>query len=117
MSTNTAAGAAAQMERRLAPRVSVSKPCKVFRRNTQRYIGARTNDVSAGGALLEVHSPRAICAGERLDIGVAWSRSPILLEDALVEARVVRAGGFAGQRQSVAVVFGVPEVLPVGADS
>jgi hypothetical protein len=102
-------------DRRLTRRLSVSKPCKVFRRGTQRYLAARTNDVSAGGASLEVESSRAVSAGERLDVGVAWSRSPILLEDALVEARVVRVGAFSEGRQFVAVAFDVPDVLPLAA--
>jgi c-di-GMP-binding flagellar brake protein YcgR len=103
------------IDRRLTKRLSISKPCKVFRRGTQRYVAARTNDVSAGGASLEVESTRAVVAGERLDVGVAWSRSPIVLEDALVEARVVRVGSFEGGRQFIAVAFDVPEILPVAA--
>lgn len=103
------------IDRRLTPRINMSKPCKVFRRGTQRYLAARTNDVSAGGASLAIESPRAVSAGERLDVGVAWSRSPIVLEDALVEARVIRVGAFADNRQFVAVAFDVPEVLPLAA--
>lgn len=92
-------------ERRLSARQSVERPCKVFRRGTQKYVSAITQDVSATGALLEIRSLRPVVAGEKIDVGVAWSHSPILLEDALMEARVVRVVALAGDRQSVAVQF------------
>lgn len=95
----------ASKERRLFARQSVERPCKVFRRGTQKYVPAVTLDVSAGGAMLEMRTVRPIKPGERIDVGVAWSRAPILLEDALMEARVVRVIQLAEDRQSVAVQF------------
>ncbi|MGE3107838.1 MAG: PilZ domain-containing protein [Phycisphaerales bacterium] len=92
-------------ERRLCVRIPIERPCKVFRRGTQRYVPAVTRDVSASGALLEIRAARPVIAGEKIDVGVAWSRSPIMLEDALMEAKVVRATALDDERQSVAVAF------------
>ncbi len=92
-------------ERRLSARVQIERPCKVFRRGTQRYVSAVTRDVSATGALIELHTARAVVAGEKIDVGVAWSRTPILLEDALMEAKVVRVFPMSEDRQAVAVAF------------
>ena len=92
-------------DRRAHHRQAIERPCKVFRRDTQRYVAARTCDVSAGGAMLEVQSSRPVVAGERIDVGVAWSRSPILLEDALIEARVVRVTRIDANRQTIGIRF------------
>jgi len=103
------------IDRRVHPRQEIVKACKVYRRGTQRYVSAQTQDVSAGGALLEVRSVRPMVPGERLDVGVAWSRSPILLEDALKEARVVRVTPIEGDRHRVAVAFDELEEVAVAA--
>jgi hypothetical protein len=100
-------------DRRLAARIPIERPCKVFRRGTQRYVSAITRDVSATGALLEVRSPRHIIPGERIDVGVAWSNSPIVLEDALMEAKVVRVIPLSDDRQVVGVAF--ENVVALGA--
>ena len=92
-------------ERRLAARMPIERPCKVFQRGTQRYVAATTRDVSATGALLEMRVMRPMVPGEWLDVGVAWSHSPIVLEDALMEAKVVRVHPMIDDRQTVAVAF------------
>jgi hypothetical protein len=95
----------AAADRRVHPRQVIVRPCKVFHRPTQKYLSATTSNVSAGGALLEIVSARPIQLGDRIDVGVAWSRSPVLLEDALVEASVIRTCTLGNQRQEVAVRF------------
>jgi hypothetical protein len=92
-------------DRREHPRQSIERPCKVFRRGTQQYVAARTCDVSAGGALLEISAARPVVPGERVDVGVAWSRSPILLEDALMESHVVRVSPMGKNRQTIGIRF------------
>lgn len=99
-------------ERRAFPRFQVTRPCKVFHRNSQRYLAARTTDVSAYGALLRVDSPRLMQAGEELDVAVAWEDQTMLPRESLVRATVVRLGpstiADADRCQTVAVRFTAP---------
>ena len=92
-------------ERRLFPRETITRPCTLFRRRTQRFVAARTCDLSPGGALLEVESARPLVPGEKLDVGVAWTSSPVIPRDALVEAKIVRVTERGPNRQVVAVRF------------
>lgn len=99
-------------ERRAFPRFQVARPCKVFHRNSQRYLAARTTDVSAYGALLRVDAPRPLQAGEELDVAVAWEEQPLLARESLMRATVVRLGpsmiADADRCQTVAVRFIAP---------
>lgn len=96
---------ATNKERRVAARQAVTRPCTLFRRRTQRFVGARTRDISAGGALIEVHSPRPLVEGETIDVGVAWTASPVLTGSSLIEAKIVRVTDEEPGRQLVAVQF------------
>lgn len=98
-------------ERRLYARQNVIRPCTVFRRRTQRFVAARTRDISAGGALVEVDSARPLVEGETIDVGVAWTASPVIAESSLVEAKVVRVIEQLPGRQTVAVRFDLADVL------
>lgn len=99
-------------ERRAFPRHRITRPCKVFHPGTQRFLPARTSDVSAYGALLRIDSPRTLQAGEALDIAVAWDGEPLLPEGALMRATVVRLGpatlADSNRTQTVAVRFTAP---------
>jgi c-di-GMP-binding flagellar brake protein YcgR len=100
-------------ERRLNARQTVTRPCTLFRRRTQRFVAAQTVDISAGGALVEVQSPRPLVEGETIDVGVAWTASPVISQRTLIEAKVVRivdAHPESG-RQTVAVRFDHADVL------
>jgi hypothetical protein len=98
-------------ERRQHARQVVSRPCTVFRRRTQRFVGARTVDISPGGALVEVTSPRPLVEGETIDVGVAWTSSPVISGQSLVEAKVVRIVEQRPGVQTVAVRFDHADVL------
>lgn len=97
-------------DRRAHSRSAVALGCKVVARSASRYLTARTTDVSAGGALVEIETTRPLEPGERLDIGVCWSGSGILRTRDLVEATVVRTTPGIGDRQRVAVAFEVPQI-------
>lgn len=92
-------------ERRAFTREPLSRPCKVLRHETRKYAPATTRDLSSGGALLEIRSTRPVRVGERLGVGVAWSHSPIINADSMVEAKVVRVHPIDKDRQAVAVSF------------
>lgn len=98
-------------ERRLHARQHVMRPCTLFRRRTQRFVAARTCDVSSGGALIEIAAARPLVEGETLDVGIAWSRSPILSADSLIEAKIVRVIQRDDTHQLVAIRFDHAHVL------
>lgn len=99
-------------ERRAFPRHRITRPCKVFQPATQKFIPARTADVSAYGALLRIDSPRTLQPGEALDIAVAWDGEPLLSRQSLMRATVIRLGpstiAEAERCQTVAVRFSAP---------
>lgn len=77
-------------DRREHTRVDMSRPCKVFLPATARSCAGRTRNVSAGGALVELDSPRDLKPGDTMELGIAWTNRAILPADALVEAKIVR---------------------------
>jgi hypothetical protein len=98
-----------QSNRRLHPRHAVGLECKLRRPSVPRYDSARTGDVSAGGAMLEVRAARPIAVGETLDVAVNWADRPLLAAGDLVRARVVRVGPVLDRVQRVAVAFDRPQ--------
>ncbi len=98
-------------ERRVHARQSLARPCTLFRRRTQRFAAALTRDISAGGALIEIETARPLVEGEMIDVGIAWSPSPVLSSSALVEAKIVRVLQCDATHQVVAVRFDRSDVL------
>ncbi|MEM1184179.1 MAG: PilZ domain-containing protein [Planctomycetota bacterium] len=96
---------AAIQNRRSHARADTTLGCKILRPAVARYLSARTADVSAGGALLEIDTTRPLIEGEDIEIGVAWSGSGLLSTRDLVTARVVRTRPLHENRQEVAVRF------------
>lgn len=77
-------------ERRIFPRFDISRPCKVYHAASGRFLAGRTRNLSAGGALVEVDTPRDFAPGDSIELAIAWTRRAVLPADALVEAKVVR---------------------------
>ena len=96
---------AAIQNRRQHARADATLGCKILRPAVARYLSARTADVSAGGALLEIDTTRPLIEGETVEIGVAWTGSGLLSTRDLVSARVVRTDPLHDNRQQVAVKF------------
>ena len=92
-------------DRRTHARADALLGCKILRPAVARYLSARTADVSAGGALLEIDTTRPLIEGEDIEIGVAWTGSGLLSTRDLVTARVVRTSPMHDNRQKVAVRF------------
>ena len=99
-------------ERRAFPRLRLARTCKVFHPGTQKFLPARTTDVSAYGALLRVDSPRPFQPGEDLEVAVAWDGEPLISGESLMRATIVRTGpgglADAERSQTVAVQFHAP---------
>jgi hypothetical protein len=87
----------------------------MFHRPSLRFWAGRTRDVSAGGALLTLESPRAPAPGDTVDVVIAWNDRPVLPGDSLVRSEVVRVGESAGDRRTVAVRFSRPLDAQVAA--
>ena len=78
-------------------------------------MAGRTRDISASGAMLEVHLPSMLITGQRLEVGIAWQhRQALLGADELAKATVVRSLGMGGV-QYVAIQFDEPMALAATA--
>ena len=104
-----------RQERRHAVRFQLDRPAKVRCDHTGKYFPARTRDLSATGALLEVDRTSLFVPGQRLNVGVAWTKQQALLhENDMGPATVVRSLG-QGSTQHVAVHFDKPQELAATA--
>lgn len=101
----TAPPAAPRAERRSERRYAIERPAKLYRPLTRQYAPAITRDLSRGGAMLDVHTPRAIRVGERLELGVAFDGDALVAQERMVQAVVVRAGELGATCQRVAVRY------------
>lgn len=78
------------IDRRSSPRLALQKPAKIFLRGTWRYLPAKTRDVSASGALLELSEDRDVHVGDTVDLAIAERASAILRTDEFIAGRIVR---------------------------
>lgn len=92
-------------ERRQSPRVPAEIECKLIRPDATRYMQARTADLSTTGALLVIEAGAPLYVGEQVLVALAWDGGALLEADALVSARVVRAGRYSMRLQPVALRF------------
>ena len=98
-------------DRRTSHRQPIARSCKLFRPGSLQYASARTLNVSEGGALIEVVCPRPVKVGERVELGIAWSSSPIISADAFRTARVIRVSESAPDTHHVALQFAAAPAL------
>jgi len=77
-------------DRRVAQRVSIERNVKVFHPRSNRFIPARTLNVSDSGFLLEIDGPRPMLVGEELQIVIAWDRPTLVRREDLARVRIVR---------------------------
>ncbi len=102
-------------ERRHSERVECKRPCKVLHPASMRYMAARTLDLSATGALLELSHHRPLNTGDRVDVLIDWDQRGVVARDTTVEATIVRLGTPEGLRQRVGVSFLTEQALPLAA--
>ena len=98
-------------DRRKHRRFNVARPGKVFRRATQQFAAAQSRDLSFGGALLEVESPRLFNVGEIVELGLTLRGSAVVDSKSLVQGIVVRVRQVDPLRQSIAVRYINPGAL------
>lgn len=99
-------------DRRQGRRHPISRPVKLRCLITGKYMVGQTYNISSSGALLEIDRPSLLINGQRLAVGVAWTRQQALLhEDDMAHATVIRSLGL-GRIQHVAVEFDHVYALP-----
>lgn len=107
-------------DRRQHVRTSTEIACKLLQNAECRYRPALTTDVSEGGALIQLLTPKPMKIGETMQLSVNWNGRPLMSRDELVKATVVRAGPMLKQMQQVAVRFDEPQAQAetlLGADA
>ena len=77
-------------ERRVLPRIGMRRPVKVFHEPTSRFLPAHTINVSDGGLLLEIDTPRPLRVGEALRVVVAWDRPGVARLEDMERCEIVR---------------------------
>ena len=77
-------------ERRSHPRFTERRACKLLDPRTGRYLSACTNDVSAGGALVETDRALPCRPGDRLLLAVAFDGATVLGRDRMRPSTIVR---------------------------
>lgn len=97
--------------RRKHERTAITRPAKVYHAGSARYLPAYTRDLSAGGALLEIDTPREIRVDDSIEVLVAWHDRTLLSAAEQVRARVTRVLRTDTPRQYVAVEFAMPQVV------
>lgn len=96
-------------DRRQHARTAAEIACKLLQHADCKYRAALTADVSAGGALLTLRTPKPLSVGESLELSVNWNGRPLMARDELVRATVVRTGPLLDQTQRIAVRFDEPQ--------
>ena len=107
-------------DRRRHTRTLTEIACKLLPNAECRYRSAITADVSAGGALLDLRTPKPLIAGEKLALSINWNGRPLMSRNELVTATVVRTSPLLDQRQRIAVEFDEPQAQAeslLGADA
>lgn len=95
-----------RFEQRSHKRFAIVRPSKVFRRSTQSFCPAVSEDLSFAGARLNVRTARPVLVGEVLEVGIALTNSSIVAESSMLRAIVVRSTPAAdGLSHSVAVRY------------
>ncbi len=107
-------------DRRQYVRTSTEIACKLLQNAECRYRSALTTDVSEGGALIQLRTPKPMKIGEMMRLSINWNGRPLMSREELVEATVVRAGPMLKQVQQIAVRFDTPQTQAetlLGADA
>ncbi len=83
----------------------ISRSAKVYNPLTRRYYAANTIDMSRGGMMISISSPRTMLPGDSLDIAVAWDDRVLIPQSSMMRAEVTHVVGRIGEHQAVGVRF------------
>lgn len=103
-------------DRRAYLRQNLSRPCKLYLPKAGTYVGASTWNVSPGGALVRIDRRAPVAPGDRLYLGIAFTRrQAIITARQMLETEVVRVMETFGDSVEVAVRFTELEAMPMAA--
>lgn len=104
-------------ERREFPRVNIHRQTKLFDPQSGKYHLGSTCDLSACGALLELHRPIGARPGDTILLGIAQKRrQPLLRKNEMIRANVVRTMQAEGGRMLLAAHFPPDAAMPFPVD-
>ncbi len=92
-------------EKRASPRMKISRSAKVYSPLTRRYYAASTIDMSRGGAMISVSSPRTLKPGDLVEIAIAWDDRVLIPQSSMMKAEVTHVVARMGEHQAVGVRF------------
>lgn len=101
-------------ERRKAPRFDLDAPAKVRLFESPRYQLATVVNLSSTGAMLKLHRQSPLRAGEIIELGLPTNDAPVIRQNAMPRAQVVRSVSH-GEQTDVAVCFNEPQPKLVNA--
>ena len=102
-------------ERRRDARLELNRPVKVECAHTGRYVTGYTQNLSTTGALMDIDHPSLMVPGQRIKIGVAYTRQSVIIKkDEMIPGTVVRSVGL-GNIQTVAIQFDEPQEMAMSA--
>ena len=80
----------ADRDRRKHPRHPLERPAKLFCPRTGRFLSGRTQNISAGGVLVEVDAPESLETGDEVHLTIAFGDRFSVPMSELVPGSVVR---------------------------
>lgn len=97
------------LDRRRYPRRHAEFACKIRCPSTGRYLRAQTSDLSEGGAMLTVQTPRPLADGQAIEIALRDDGHALIHRADLIRAQIVRSSARLDRHQVLAVQFDRPQ--------
>ena len=96
-------------DRRDTPRISLTRPCKLYEPRSCKYIAGSTCNIGPGGMLLRLDRAIALEEDDSVYVAVAQKRRQRLLRsEDMIEAKVTRTVAITSGETAVAVRFTNP---------
>jgi hypothetical protein len=93
-------------ERRIAPRVAMTCPAKVYDAHSEKYFQGRTGNISDSGALILLQRSMPTFEGATFDVAIARSVEDVVVRrNEMIASTVVRVTPIDHHTQAVAVRF------------
>lgn len=96
-------------DRRVFDRADATVNCKLRRDARASFSPGRTNNISAGGACVELVGPHCASVGERVAVAFEQDACPVTRSAQMITATIVRAEPVFDNRQRVAIAFDRPQ--------
>ena len=105
----------ANLERRREPRIDANCTVKIFDPAARRYAAGVTRNISATGALIELHQPISIPTGEAVGIAIDYTNCVGAINQGDFSAATIARREFGSGQRLVAIHFVCPQPTPLAA--